>query len=483
MKMTKKIMSLAIVFAMVMALAVSASAATIKVTTAVDGETYSAYKIFDATKNASGGIAYTISTDSAWWTIVKAYADDDENVVTVNDEQVPELVLTKSASNEKIYVVNGTNLVAKDFAAYLMEKKGSIAAEKTATAANGEATIADLAVGYYLVDSSLGALCVLNTTDTTEKIVEKNDYPVLAKMVMEDVAGYETTDAEWADEASAQYGQSVKFKLIVTIGKAGLDKDYVITDTIPTGMTYGDDAAIIGFNTDAATAALKVEKTGQVVTMTIDDEFLNTVKGSTIEIVYTAAVNYDAPVDTAMTNTAYLKYGTYKTETVDATVKVYQFDLTKTTENGAVLDGAKFKLFTADENGTEIKLVKDGNVYRPAKSNETAVEIVAGQATIVGLDKGTYYLEETEAPAGYNILTSRVAVNMTNGSLLNTEKTETSEAGEEVKVPVYALAVVNKTGTELPSTGGIGTTIFYALGGLMAVGAGVLLVAKKRMEA
>ncbi|MBQ5812946.1 MAG: LPXTG cell wall anchor domain-containing protein, partial [Clostridia bacterium] len=107
--------------------------------------------------------------------------------------------------------------------------------------------------------------------------------------------------------------------------------------------------------------------------------------------------------------------------------------------------------------------VKDGDFYRVADATETEyVDIEAGEVMIKGLDTDTYYLEEIEAPAGYNMLTARVAV------------TPDVEAVEAV--------VVNSIGTELPSTGGIGTTIFYALGAVMVIGAGVLLVAKKRMS-
>ncbi len=149
-----------------------------------------------------------------------------------------------------------------------------------------------------------------------------------------------------------------------------------------------------------------------------------------------------------------------------------------------VLTGAKFKLYDAETGGNEIKLVQvtdavDGGYYRPAVTGETGVEIEAGEVTIKGLGNGTYYLEETEAPISYNRLTGRQAVTIDGASLTNTAAADNTYTAKDTDT---GIQVVNQAGTELPSTGGIGTTIFYVLGGILIVGAVVLLVSRKRMR-
>ena len=116
-------------------------------------------------------------------------------------------------------------------------------------------------------------------------------------------------------------------------------------------------------------------------------------------------------------------------------------------------------------------MIKDGNVYRPIKDNETAAETIdvdaQGKATIVGLAGTTYYLQEEVAPAGYAKLTARIAA---------AASADTSTTAVDYKIP-------NEKGQELPETGGIGTTIFYILGALLVIGCGIVLVARRRITA
>ena len=115
-----------------------------------------------------------------------------------------------------------------------------------------------------------------------------------------------------------------------------------------------------------------------------------------------------------------------------------------------------------------------------SKSDEAGIEIVtnaASKITIKGLKKGTYWLQETEAPQGYNGLTARVEVDLTGGN--NVAKMDNTTY---VPVNNAGIHIVNNTGATLPSTGGMGTTLFYVIGGGLMVAAVVLLVTKKRME-
>jgi len=126
-------------------------------------------------------------------------------------------------------------------------------------------------------------------------------------------------------------------------------------------------------------------------------------------------------------------------------------------------------VFSLKKDGTVVKLIKlDDNNYRVANGEETGfvetfITVASGDIVIWGVDAADYFLEETQAPAGYNKLAEEVEVTVDVGNATRAE-------------------VENKSGAELPSTGGIGTTIFYVLGGLMVTGAVVVLVSKKRME-
>lgn len=160
------------------------------------------------------------------------------------------------------------------------------------------------------------------------------------------------------------------------------------------------------------------------------------------------------------------------------------FDIIKTDSSMKVLNGAKFELHDAQTAGNKIDLVKvsDG-VYRVATATEKGAEgftsavIEAGKATVKGLDAGTtYWLEETEAPAGYNKLAGRVEVKIENTNLTTTMTGDTWAQGNG------GVQITNNSGALLPSTGGMGTTIFYVLGSVLVLGAVVLLVTKKRMS-
>lgn len=145
-----------------------------------------------------------------------------------------------------------------------------------------------------------------------------------------------------------------------------------------------------------------------------------------------------------------------------------------------LLDGAEFKLYNAENGGSVIKVVPVTGGYRVSNGNEpSATETIAvtgGRVHISGLDKTTYWLKETKAPDGYNMLTERKPVNLTNGS---NNTTLTSNTWSEAD---HGVAVENNAGAILPSTGGVGTTLFYVIGGGLMVAAVVLLVTKKRME-
>ena len=179
-------------------------------------------------------------------------------------------------------------------------------------------------------------------------------------------------------------------------------------------------------------------------------------------------------------NNATLEYGEDHFTTEDS-VKTYTFgfDLVKTDSQNTLIDGAEFKIYDAATGGNEVAVVlMDDNVtYRRARADEPGVSIVVknGQVRVVGFDNGTYYLEETVAPQGYNKLTARQKFIISDGNLDAIYNAGIFSTGSGVHV-------VNKTGSMLPETGALGTTIFVALGGIVVLGAGVLLFVRKRMS-
>ena len=177
------------------------------------------------------------------------------------------------------------------------------------------------------------------------------------------------------------------------------------------------------------------------------------------------------------TNTATIGYNTIDNPTTQPTpvdpdkptettkVTTHRFTLKKTNNAGETLTGAEFKLYDASSAGNEIKVVKDTDgTYRVAEANEAGVVIEAGEVVIKGLKHSTtYYLEEIKAPNGYNVLTERQAIQVTEDNAAKAN-------------------VINKKGSVLPNTGAIGTTLFYLTGSILLLVALVYTISKRRMN-
>ena len=206
---------------------------------------------------------------------------------------------------------------------------------------------------------------------------------------------------------------------------------------------------------------------------------------------YDAVLNENAKVyEIPNTNKTRLEYGnntkTDYTPWTETKTYTFKFDIVKTDSGNQLLDGAEFELYTAQTGGSKIALVKEREgVYRLATAKEQAADgfqsavIVAkdGRATVNGLDDNTtYWLEETKAPEGFNKLDGRVEIKF--GEKANISTTMTGNKWNEGDGGVH---IVNNTGTELPSTGGIGTAIFYALGGALVLGA-IVFLSRKRVK-
>jgi fimbrial isopeptide formation D2 family protein/LPXTG-motif cell wall-anchored protein len=198
-------------------------------------------------------------------------------------------------------------------------------------------------------------------------------------------------------------------------------------------------------------------------------------------ITYSAMLNRNAVVAGAGNkNSAYLEFGEgNESNTDDVTTYTFGIDVVKTDDKNNKLNGATFKIYDAAVDGNEIAVVltDDESGYRRARPDETGVAIVVknGQIRVSGFDNGTYYLEEIDPPEGYNKLTTRQKFIIADANLDAVYNDGIFSTGSGVHV-------VNKTGSMLPETGGLGTLLFTLLGGSTVLGTGVVLVTKKRMS-
>ena len=476
MKRTRKLASLLLALVMVFALATTAFATeagtttttgTITVDNPVAGQTYTAYKIFDVVYDAAKEhYSYTIASTSEWFNTVSTYANDTTHGLT----------LTQVNGGDTYVVTTGNGFSAPDFAATL---KTAVSGKtgKELTASGSSVTVDNLPLGYYFVASTSGALCNLTTTNPAVTIHDKNDMP------------FDKVD----DQESVDVGQTVNYTITGKVpDTTGFGTyTYLITDTMSEGLTFQKNVKVSIGETDIATGTVATwitykpaagSATGFELTIPVKD-YQDQV-GAEIKVTYSAVVNERAVAKIAK-NKAVLKYSNDPTDntkfgtTPPDEEKVYTSKIVinkfETGKEETKLPNAEFVLY---------KLVGDGTTKNYYKWDETEKKVgwvadmadatvvktnEGGAASFDGLANGTYYLVETKAPAGYNQLTEAKEVTVAGST------TDTAKLSVTAKV-------ANSTGTLLPSTGGMGTTVFYVLGAVLVLGAVVLLVTKKRMS-
>ena len=481
MKQVRKLAS--VLLALVMALALTATAfaegetGSITINDAVVGQTYTVYQILDLESYDASANAYAYKATTAWNTFINR--DDIKGTYVEVDAQG--YVTWKDGADVADF--------AKAAQKYAKDNSTTITNQGSVTATTTTVSFTGLKLGYYLVDTTLGTLCSLDTTNPNVTMNEKNEVPTNVKTVEEDSTG------NYGEKNDADIGQTVNFKSTIT-AQAGAE-NYVFHDVMSAGLTYTGVTGITlnGTAVDASNYTVTAPAAdGDTFDVTFTQAFCDTLKANDqIVISYTATLNENAVIaGEGNPNTSKLSYGEISettgkpsSTTPPSTTKTYTWDVdvfkyTMNGKNEQALAGAKFTLSKNADGSNPIALVSGGNnVYRVAKTGETGTvtEITTdttGKFTIKGLDADTYYLTETAAPAGYNKLAGPVTIVIGENGVVN-GTTEAPQGVDEVKV-------LNQSGTELPSTGGIGTTLFYVVGGVLVVGAAVLLVTKKRME-
>ena len=503
MKLIKKIAAIVFAFMMVVSMSCNVKAdegatpatgetGTIRIKNAKVGETYKLYKIlslesysYTANDKDKGNYAYTL-TSNGWDSFIKGAGVLNEYF----EFDKTNTYLTWKGDKSPTRVKEFAQLALK----YARNEANQLQPVQQVQTANSETvTYSGLDLGYYLVDSSMGTLCALTTTNPTVEIKEKNTAPTVEKKVGSSAENVNS------DKNTASIGDTVYFKTTITAQQGA--QNYVLHDKMTEGLTFDKNSVIVSLhnkatNTDKTlgTDTYNVETTNLEDTdpkCTFHINFTQPLCDSlgaddTITVTYSAVLNGKAEIGNVdkNTNENWLKYGdSQSTQHKPTTTKTFEMNVFKfyidknnsTTEKG--LADAKFTL-SKNPNGTDpIKLIDKGsNTYRVAKKDETntITEVITpdnGRFTIQGLGAGTYYLTETKQPAGYNKLKDPVTVVIDNDGNVTVD-------GEKVD----PVKVENKTGTVLPSTGGMGTTMIYLIGGALVLGSGVVLATKRRVK-
>lgn len=451
MKHLKKLLAATLATIVALVIATPALAASIEVKSVIDGEEYTAYKILN----------YTNSGDAYSYYLSSAEYGQIGSVLTAAGFH-----FTASADGSQYFVDNAKTVDVSAVAAYLGEHVadlGSALAKVGPIAgANGSVNFGNLDTGYYFVTTTAGSLCALHSETDIATAVEKNTVTIPDKK-------QGTTEGTYADaQLDVNIGDTVYYDAEIKIGK-GANYEITGTDTLSTGLKLnhadGDITVTVGGTAVAATNyTLNATDSGFTIKFTAD--YISTLaENDVIMIEYSAVVTEDVPIRQVAPNTWEIEYSNQHLDdhtdvmTYDAQVK----KVDATTKE--FLEGAGFKLYDALTGGNEIKVTKDSTGYYVDANGSAEIMIESAEgANVRGLAPGTYYLEETTVPDGYNKLAERKSFTVTAGATAAVE-----------------ITVENESGTELPSTGGMGTTMFYIVGGLMVAGAAIALIAKNRV--
>ena len=468
MKTMRKLFTVLLALAMTLALAVPAFAAdttgSITITNPQGDRTYTAYKIFDVTYSGDH-YSYTISDTDAAFTTVKAYAD-----VAANG-----LNLTAVGKTGKYNVSTGDSFSAASFAQYLKTNAGSLGTGTAFTQVGNTMKASGLTPGYYFVSGTSGTVCELATAKDIQ-IRDKNEAPQIEKSV---------DDADRTVEIGQKLTYTITGKVPSTKGYT--EYTYELTDTMSEGLTFNKDVKVTIGDEDVTTAAA-ITKNGNGFVASVNMMDYQGQIDKPVVITYTATVNEKAIQRNEETNTATLKYSndpanknSFKESSVE--VEVFSFNIVinkyAAGNESTKLEGAKFVLKNAEGKYYNCDTATKAVTWVVGKADTTEVTTdVNGVARFDGLQAGTYKLEETAAPAGYNQLIKDITIVLKeDGSATIDDAASTPEADRSL-----TAGVANSTGTMLPETGGIGTVIFVALGALAVICAGVFLVTNKRMS-
>ena len=499
-KAIKKLLAALLAVAMLCAMAVPAFAASssndgkITINNAVSGQTYTIYRIleleYDQTNNA-----YRYTAVAAWNAFINTRSSD----LKVDNATGTVTWVNSDKNNNSSAIQNFADAAGK------WASDNTIANDGSQKASGSTVTFTDLPLGWYLVVSSLsnGAICSIGTTDKEVTINEKNGAPTVDKEVLEDSTN------TYGKGNDADVGDTVTFRATIKVTD-GDPKNYVLHDKMSDGLTFKGITSVT--RTNAGTSAHDTLNETDHYTLkqgtaladsdcTFELAFKeNVLKPNDVVVVeYTAVINEKAVIgSTGNPNEATLEYkdGTRGTSSSTKTY-TWKIDIYKYFQDSAgtkkPLKDATFVLYRQNSSNTPEYAKISADKIEWGTEKEQATPLTSdkeGKIAISRLDADTYYLEETKAPTGYNPLTSPIEIKIEHGAMNETSASATitykqqgtEDSATNITSTENRVEVENKTGTTLPSTGGMGTTLFYVVGGGLMVAAIVLLVTKKRME-
>ena len=531
----KRIISCVLAAIVVLAMSLTAFAAesySITVTNTSDtmsivGKKYTAYKLFDLKYDDNKTTySYTIKTDNPFYSTAAAKAVLDEyfDFRDIASDAATKTVLVKEAKKDATTKTLSGDDVRKLANALEPYAKGDGAGSATATAESVKIDLTE--AGYYIVTGTVKptdpadstkevvSAIILDNADPDATVKPKAGVPTIDKKIIEAAEG-EILDSE-GQAAVAKVGSTISYQIdSIVPDLTGYSKyTFKIGDAISEGLTYDKNSFALTINGTTETISPVFASDDKSFTLTIPFGTLKKyAKDDKIVLTYDTKVNdkaleYDYENNTAKLTYSKSPYTDEENETPEK--KTYVLDLNMDLEKIAngdstqKLDGAQFKLYRVKADKTEEyykwdatnKVVSwtdidNADVFETDKNGNLTQQVR-------GLDKGTYYLLETKAPQGFNQLKDPVEVvisvqkdddtvtysatyggetaDVTNGTV-DISKVRTSDQ------PVAIGNISNESGVELPATGGMGTTIFYVLGSILVIGAGLLLVTKRRMNA
>lgn len=400
--------------------------------------------------------------------------------------------------------------------------------------ADGKYVISGLAAGYYFIkdkDNSLDGVDNVSYTKFMLKVVKDTDaYPKTAKTTAEKKV-YENvkpaTDGmtgkagnNYNDVADYNIGDDVPYAFYSKVPDMSNFDSYtfVFEDKLSAGLTFNNDVTVMIGNTTLDKSQYSVNTSpsdGCSFHVTINDlkQIAAAVEGALVRVDFTAELNASAVIGlNGNENEMRLKFSNNPNDNTSfgttvwdkVVVFTYELDVTKVDgeEPTETLEGATFILYRENGDTTEyVKVDSNSRVtgWTTVESEASAlVSDANGLFKVIGLDDGTYYLKETDPPAGYNILAQPITlvikattVNDQNWvgktasealTALTIKVDSEAEAKGDTDTGIVSATVENNIGATLPETGGVGTTLFYVIGGILVLGAVVVLITRKRMS-
>lgn len=417
--------------------------------------TYKIYKVFDADGNGTN-ISYKLPNGKS--------IDDGSPMATYFDVDSAGNVTAKDAAKDADGNLTSSAIAA--IATFVQHDTPVATAESTGT---DPATANNLANGYYYITTSTGTAVTINSTNPNATVIDKNKVPVVTKKITTATAGSVTDEGL---KAIAQAGSRVSYESDITV--PANTKNLKFRDPIASTQTL-----------DASTIAIKVNGTAvgadnytlttdnnTIININFADSYIKTLGSNTkIVVTYTTTVNSDALSSDPSTNTATITYGDHDAKATSNTTSIYnaKITVTKSFEGlTGVLANDDSAQFVLKNSAGKYYAISDTKVVSWVDSSNNATKLTYKQASshdFTGLADGTYTLVESNTPAGYKTAeNTTITINGGDYSTTNLSK---------------SANITNETGSALPSTGGMGTTVLYAVGAALVITAGALLIARK----